>query len=92
MVTMKIVGWILLLIGVVLLWPVLGPILTIALALVGVAAALVLGAVLLSFGWVIALIAIIIGLLFAAVKWALPVGIILLGIWLVSADQKRPAA
>jgi len=92
MVAMKIIGWILMLIGVVLLWPLLGPILSIALALVAIAATLVLGAVLLSFGWVIALVAIIIGLLFTAIKWALPVGIILLGIWLLSMDQKRPAA
>ncbi len=92
MVVVKIIGWVLLLVGVLLLWPLLGPLLTIALTLISLAAALLLGAVLLSFGWVVALLAILVGLLFAAIKWALPLGIILLGIWLLSADREKTAA
>jgi len=89
MVIVKIFGWLLLIIGVIMLWPLLGPLLTIALTLVGLALVLVLGALLLSVGWVVALIAIVIGLIFAAFRWALPIGVVLLGLWVLAADKKR---
>lgn len=86
---MKFLGWILLLIGLILMWPILGPLLTVVLILLGLAVALALGALLVGFGWVVALVLLLLGIFVATLKWALPIGIVLLGLWLISLDQRR---
>ena len=87
--SVRYLGWGLLLLGIVLLWPILGPLLTIAAVLFGVVAALTLGAVLVAFGWILALALLALGLFVAALKWALPLGILLLGLWLLSANRRN---
>ena len=85
---MRVLGWFLLLVGLVLAWFLLSPVVALILALFALPLGLLLAALAPPVGLFLALLGAVRGRLVFFVKWLLPLALLLLALWLLLSPRR----